>query len=63
MRTFRQSERRVRLENARELLRRTDLSLADIAARTGFEYMSYLSRAFKRAFGENPSDFRARNRR
>jgi LacI family transcriptional regulator len=62
-RTIGQEIRRVRLEAAREMLRRTDLPLADIAARTGFEYMSYLSRAFKRAFGENPSDFRARNRR
>lgn len=62
-RTIGQEIRRVRLEAARELLRRTNLPLAEIAAQTGFEYMSYLSRAFKRAFGENPSAFRARSRR
>lgn len=55
--------RRVRLSRARELLGRTEMPLADIAARTGFEYMSYLSRAFKKAYGENPSAYRARSRR
>ncbi len=54
--------RRVRLARVRELLELTELPLADIAARTGFEYASYLSRAFKKAFGENPSDHRARSR-
>jgi LacI family transcriptional regulator len=61
-RTLGEEIRRVRLARARDLLARTEMPLADIAARCGFEYMSYLSRAFKKAYGENPSHYRARRR-
>lgn len=50
--------RRLRLERTRELLAETNLPLADIAARTGFSYPSYLSTAFKKAFGVSPRAFR-----
>jgi LacI family transcriptional regulator len=47
----------------RQLLTETDLSLAAIAERAGFRHVEYLSVAFKRAFGQPPSRYRAVNRR
>jgi LacI family transcriptional regulator len=51
---------RVRIERVRTMLANTDLTLAQIAERTGFGHIEYLSVAFKRATGESPSRFRAR---
>lgn len=48
---------RLRLKHARWMLN-TDLSLAAIAAETGFVDGSHLSKAFKAAFGKNPSEER-----
>jgi AraC family transcriptional regulator, transcriptional activator of pobA len=48
---------RVMLEAAR-LLRFTDLSIQEIAFRTGFEDPLYFSRAFKRRHGEAPMAYR-----
>ncbi|WP_028067488.1 helix-turn-helix transcriptional regulator [Solirubrobacter soli] len=48
---------RVMLEAAR-LLRFTDLTVGEIAFRTGFEDQLYFSRAFKRHYGEAPSAYR-----
>jgi transcriptional regulator GlxA family with amidase domain len=39
---------------------KTDLTLASIAAETGFVDGSHLSKAFKAAFGWNPSEERRR---
>lgn len=50
---------RVMLEAAR-LLRFTDLSVQEIAQRTGFADPLYFSRAFKRHFGDAPQAYRAR---
>lgn len=53
---------RVKLACARSLLTTTDLSLAIIAERAGFEHVEYFSVAFKRLVGETPGHYRARNR-
>lgn len=50
---------RVRLQRVRELLGETDLSLADIAARTGFKHVEYLSAVFKQKTGLSPGQYRA----
>ena len=50
---------RVRMERVRELLVGTDLSIAAVAARTGFQHVEYLSVAFRREVGVPPSVFRA----
>jgi AraC family transcriptional activator of pobA len=52
---------RVMLEAAR-LLRFTDLSVQEVALRTGFRDPFYFSRAFKRALGAAPQAFRAEAR-
>lgn len=49
---------RCRVERAKELLRCEDLSLAQVAVRTGFCDHSHLTRHFKRIVGITPRDFR-----
>jgi len=49
---------RIRMERARRLLRETDLSLGEIAKRTGFAQSDYLSVAFKKAMGVSPREYR-----
>lgn len=51
---------RARLDRVTIMLATTDLPLAVVAERTGFEHPEYLSVAFKRATGISPSGFRAR---
>jgi transcriptional regulator GlxA family with amidase domain len=51
---------RLRLKHARWMMK-TDLTLAAIAAETGFVDGSHLSKAFKAAFGTNPSEERLKN--
>ena len=48
---------RLRLKHARWMMK-TDMTLASIAAETGFVDGSHLSKAFKAAFGTNPSEDR-----
>ncbi len=48
----------VRLQRVRELLSQTELSLEDIAERTGFAYPEYLSTCFRKHDGKTPSAFR-----
>ena len=48
----------VRMERVKQLLREPDLTLAEIARRTGFEHVEYLSTAFKRETGLSPSTYR-----
>lgn len=50
--------RRIRLGRARQLLAETDLTLAEIAIRAGFQHPQYLSDVFKRAHKETPGAFR-----
>lgn len=53
---------RLRVRRVGELLVSTDLSLQEIARRTGFEHVEYLSVAFKRELGLSPSVYRAQRR-
>lgn len=55
--------RKLRLDHARNLLSTTDMSLTQIAAATGFETSSYLSKAFRAQFGCPPSRVGHRKRR
>lgn len=48
----------VRLSRVQRLLAETDLALYQIAERTGFEHVEYLSVAFKRELGKTPRQFR-----
>jgi LacI family transcriptional regulator len=54
---------RVQLNRVKELLRETDLPLTEIARRSGYEHVEYLSVVFKKKFGVPPSEFRAKSRR
>ncbi len=49
---------RVRVNHALRLLRETDITIAEIAARTGFPDQSYFDRRFKQAFGKSPRQYR-----
>lgn len=48
-----------RLENARRLLSDTDLSIAEISAKSGYRDLFYFSKRFKSCFGVSPSRYRA----
>ncbi|HEX8424920.1 AraC family transcriptional regulator [Hymenobacter sp.] len=48
----------LKLEKARQMLRETTLSVAEIADITGFESMFYFSRIFKKKVDMSPSEFR-----
>jgi AraC-like DNA-binding protein len=48
----------VRLSRALRLLKESSLSIAEVAAQTGFSDQSYFDRRFKAAFGKVPSAFR-----
>jgi len=50
----------LRLERARQLLRETTLPVLDVALATGFASSSQFARAYRRAFGEPPSETRTR---
>ncbi|MBI1347912.1 helix-turn-helix domain-containing protein [bacterium] len=52
---------RVRLSRVQQLLADTDLSLSEIAMRTGFEHPEYLSVVFKRELGITPSAYRQKH--
>ncbi|TVR55661.1 MAG: helix-turn-helix domain-containing protein [Spirochaetaceae bacterium] len=47
-----------RVERSKELLRATDLRLAEIAALAGFEDQSYFTKVFKRTTGTSPGRYR-----
>ena len=47
-----------RLDRVRQLLRETELSLADIANRAGFEHPEYMSVVFRRRVGMPPGAYR-----
>ena len=61
-RTPHQEILRVQLSRVQELLMETELPLEEIAERSGFSHVEYLSVAFKRELGMPPSRFRAENR-
>ena len=49
---------RLRLEKALQLLRETDLSIAEIAAAVGFSDQSYFDKTFRRHFDHSPREAR-----
>jgi LacI family transcriptional regulator len=51
--------RRVQVQQSQRLLVETDLSLAQIAERTGFRYVQYLCETFKKQTGQTPGEYRA----
>ena len=53
---------RLKLERVKQLLAETDLSIAAVAERAGFEHAEYLSAAFKQLVGCSPSTYRRRHR-
>jgi len=59
-RTIYQEILRVQIERVKELLATTELPIKQIAARSGFHYVQYLTRAFRRATGLTPGTFRKR---
>lgn len=47
-----------RLDHAKRLLKETDLGIAEICEKTGFQSISYFSSTFKREVGLTPNQFR-----
>jgi two-component system response regulator YesN len=56
--TFTEYVVQLRLERARQLLRQTDLPLADIAQMVGFDTQQYFNRVFKQKTGTTPLQYR-----
>lgn len=52
----------LRLERAKALLRDTDLSISEIAFRTGWKSLGTFGRTFRDVTGESPGDLRARQK-
>lgn len=52
---------RVRIRRVKELLARTDLTLAEIAAKVGFDHPEYLSTVFRRSVGVTPMTYRSQH--
>lgn len=46
-----------RMAKAKQLLAERELSIAEIASRTGYNSISYFSQAFKRTFNQPPSQW------
>jgi LacI family transcriptional regulator len=55
--------RRVRIEEAKRLLVESDRSVAEISRATGFGHQDLLSRVFRRATGQTPTEFRRNHQR
>ena len=51
----------LRLENARELLENTELSIGQIAVECGFSDPLYFSRCFQKRFAQSPRQYRKRD--
>lgn len=49
-----------RVERAKQLLKRRDLSIADVALQCGFAHQSHLSRHFRRLVGVSPKTFQGK---
>lgn len=57
-RSFTEELTRMRVDKARQLLRKTDLGLSAIAIDCGFYDQSHLSRSFRKVAGTTPGEFR-----
>lgn len=51
--------RDIRMRNARELLKTSNISISDIAARVGYQDTAYFSALFRQQLGRTPSAYRA----
>ncbi|MDM8182852.1 AraC family transcriptional regulator [Enterococcus cecorum] len=56
--TITQTLTQIRITQAKELLRYSDLSMDEIAIRCGFQDASYFSKVFKKTEGESPQKYR-----
>lgn len=56
-RTVTEYIRHARLEEARDYIRNTDMSISEIVYTIGFSSRSYFSKIFKRKYGISPSEF------
>ncbi|MBO6240269.1 MAG: helix-turn-helix domain-containing protein [Butyrivibrio sp.] len=56
--TFKELLQSKRLNKAKELLKNTDISIADISVMVGYDNTSFFHRLFRRNFGCSPRDFR-----
>ena len=61
--TIHQEILKVRIDRAKTLLGETDLPIKQIAQKTGFKTVQYLTRAFRRSTGDTPAAFRRRQTR
>lgn len=52
---------RYRIQRATQLLRHSTLPISAVAASVGFEDPLYFSRAFRRAVGQSPTEYRQQN--
>jgi AraC-like DNA-binding protein len=52
--TFTQYLLQLRIDEAQKLLQETELGIAEIAYRVGFDNLSYFNRSFKRISGKTP---------
>lgn len=50
----------IRLKKAAQFLRKTDLTVSEIAYQVGFKYPKYFSTCYRRQFGITPSQYRER---
>lgn len=55
---FREFLNHVRLNNASQLLRSTDLSIQEISQRCGFSSSNYFGDSFRAAYGKSPREYR-----
>ena len=60
--TIHEEIHRCRLERARRLLAKTDLSVKEVAAAAGFPNADNMGRVFRRLEGVSPSEYRGRHR-
>ena len=47
-----------RLKKAAELLRRTEMTVAEVAYEVGFASPGYMAKCFKEYFGVNPTEYK-----
>ena len=60
--TPRQLIERERMDRVRAILAETEVTVAEVAERTGFTHPEYLTVAFRRATGQTPREWRAKHR-
>lgn len=49
---------RLRIENSKQFLRETDMTIREIAERVGYQSASFFIRTFKNAEGVTPSEYK-----